>query len=180
MADMDWASIARPYAKAAFDCAVEEGKLNVWSALLNRAALVVREKPMQVLLRDRRLDKQVAYECLLAACKSLVFPAGKNFLKLLVSYQRLLALPEIAKLFANYKAEQANQVTARAISAVPLTKIEGQALVTALERRLQREVELDYFVDGRLLGGLVVQVGDLVIDGSVRGKLERLRATLAN
>ncbi|MES2141864.1 MAG: F0F1 ATP synthase subunit delta [Pseudomonadota bacterium] len=180
MADMSWTSIARPYAKAAFNSAIENDKLDVWSALLSQTALVVKEKPMQALLKDLRLDKMVAYECLLTVCKSLVFPTGKNFLKLVALNQRLLVLPEIERLFASYKAEQTNQVTAQAISTVPLTKVEGQALAIALERRLQREVKLDYSVDDYLLGGLVVRIGDLVIDGSVRGKLERLRAMLVN
>ncbi len=180
MVDASWISIARPYAKAAFGSAIEGEKLEAWSALLNQAALIVKEKPMQVLLKDLRLDKMVAYECLLAACKPLIFPAARNFLKLVTLHQRLLVLPEIERLFTSYKAERANQVTAQAISAVPLTKLEGQTLAIALERRLRREVKLDYSVDDYLLGGLVVRIGDLVIDGSVRGKLERLRAMLVN
>ncbi len=180
MAESSWISIARPYAKAAFDFAMEDKKLDVWSALLKRLALLVKEKNIQNLLKDRRLDSVVAYECLLESCQDLIFLAGENFLKLLALHQRLLVLPEIERLFTAYKAEQANQVAVQAISAVPLTKIEGQTLRLALERRLQREVKLDYSVDGYLLGGLVVRVGDLVIDGSVRGKLERLRATLVN
>lgn len=180
MADTNWTSIARPYAKAAFDVAIKEKQLDAWSALLDQTALIVKGKPMQTLLKDLRLDKMVAYECLLVVCKPLIFTAGKNFLKLIALHQRLLVLPEIGRLFANYKAKQANQVTVKAISAVPLTKPEGQVLTVALERRLQREVELDCSVDDHLLGGLVIRVGDLVIDGSVRGKLERLRAELVN
>ena len=71
-------------------------------------------------------------------------------------------------------------MTAHAISAVPLTKVEQQTLVNALSQRLQRQVILEHHIDNYLLGGLVIRVGDLVIDSSVRGKLERLRATLVN
>ncbi|MDQ8039943.1 MAG: F0F1 ATP synthase subunit delta [Rickettsiella sp.] len=177
---MNWTSIARPYAKAAFEIAIKGKQLDAWSVLLDQTALIVKEEPMQILLKDLRLDKMVAYECLLLACESMIFTAGKNFLKLIALHQRLLVLPEISRLFANYKAKQANQVTVKAISAVSLTKPEGQALTMALERRLQREIKLDYTVDDYFLGGLVIRVGDLVIDGSVRGKLERLRAKLVN
>jgi F-type H+-transporting ATPase subunit delta len=180
MTELNWASIARPYARAAFYYAVEEKTLDTWFVLLDRAAAVVKAKPMQVLLKDPRFDKMVAYECLLIACKPRVFFAGENFLKLIALHQRLLILPEIACLFSRYKAEQANQITVQAISAVSLTKPEGLALELALERRLQRTVKLDYQLDSELLGGLVVRIGDLVIDGSVRGKLERLRTTLVN
>jgi F-type H+-transporting ATPase subunit delta len=180
MANMSCISVARPYAKAAFDCAVEEKELKNWSALLNQAVLVVKNKTMQVLLKDPRFDKMAAYECLLTACERWMFPSGKNFLKLVALHQRLLVLPEIKQLFEDYKAERANQITVQAVSAVPLTETEGLALTTVLEKRLQREIKLDYAVDDSLLGGLVIRVGDLVIDSSVRGKLERLRATLVN
>jgi F-type H+-transporting ATPase subunit delta len=180
MANTSWVSIARPYAKAAFDFALEEKKLDVWSVLLKQAALLVKEWPMQNLLKDPRFDKMLAYECLSVACKPLLFYEGENFLKLLTFQQRLLVLPEIEKLFARYQAEQANQVTAQVVSAIALTKIEEQALEVALTKRLQREIKLNYFVDDSLLGGLVVRIGDLVIDSSVRGKLGRLRMTLVN
>ncbi|MES2998564.1 MAG: F0F1 ATP synthase subunit delta [Pseudomonadota bacterium] len=180
MADASSTSIARPYAKAAFDYALVEKKLDAWSVLLNWAALIVKEKSMQVLLRDPRFDRMVAYECLLIACKPQMFLAGENFLKLIALHQRLLILPEIKCLFDRYKAEQANQITVQAVSAVPLSKVEGQTLALALERRLQQQVTLDYHVDDDLLGGLVVRIGDFVIDASVRGKLERLRTTLVN
>jgi F-type H+-transporting ATPase subunit delta len=148
--------------------------------LLAQAAKIIQGKAMQVLLKNPRIDKMEAYECLLVLCKSVLFPFGENFLKLMAFKQRLLVLPEIEYLFAQYKAEQAKQVTAQAISAVPLTKVEQQTLVNALSQRLQRQVILEHQIDNYLLGGLVIRVGDLVIDSSVRGKLERLRATLVN
>lgn len=180
MADTSLISIARPYAKAAFDYAVKKKDLESWSALLNQATLVVKDKTMHVLLKDPRLDKMVAYECLLTACKPWIFRSGRNFLKLIALHQRLLVLPEIEQLFEQYKAERANQIIVQATSAIPLTEIEDLALRTVLKKRLQQEVKLDYVVDDSLLGGFVVRVGDLVIDSSVRGKLERLRATLVN
>ena len=180
MAGTSWTSIARPYAKAAFDYAVEEKDLESWSALLNQATLIVKDKAMQVLLKDPRFDKMAAYDCLLAACKGWMFSSGEHFLKLIALHKRLLVLPEIEQLFKHYMAERANQITVQAVSAIPLTETEGLALTAVLEKRLQREVKLDYAVDDNLLGGLVVRVGDLVIDSSVRGKLERLRATLVN
>jgi F-type H+-transporting ATPase subunit delta len=173
-------SIARPYAKAAFEFALEANNLKEWAVLLDQAALVIQEKPMQRLLKDPRPEKMLAYDCLCIACEPMLFSAGTNFLKLIAAYQRLLLLPEMARLFASYLAEHANQVTVQAISVIPLTKAEGQAIKTSLERRLQRQVTLNYHIDSSLLGGLVLQVNDLVVDGSVRGKLERLRAALVN
>jgi F-type H+-transporting ATPase subunit delta len=122
----------------------------------------------------------VAYECLLEFCKAVTFLFGKNFLKLMALNQRLLVLPEVQDLFEQYKAAQAKEVTAYAISAVTLTKMEEQTLKKVLSDRLQSHIKLVHHTDKNLLGGLVVRIGDLVIDDSVRGKLERLRATLVN
>lgn len=173
-------SIARPYARAAFACALDKNNVDAWSALLKQAVKIINDKLMQNLLKNPHIDKRVAYECLLEFCKAVIFPFGRNFLKLMMVNQRLLVLPEIEDLFERYKAEQAKEVTATVTSAVPLTKIEKEVLEKVLSERFQGHIKLDYYTDRDLLGGLVVRVGDLVIDDSVRGKLERLRAALVN
>jgi F-type H+-transporting ATPase subunit delta len=176
----DFTSIARPYARAAFDCATEKNNINAWSALLKQAAKIIGKKSMQNLLKNPCIDKMVAYECLLEFCKTLIFPFGKNFLKSMAVKQRLLILPEVERLFERYKAAQAKEITAYAISAVPLSKVEEQSLAKKLSGRFQNHIKLDNHVNKDLLGGLIIRVGDLVIDDSVRGKLERLHAALVN
>lgn len=171
-------SIARPYARAAFASALDKKNVDAWSALLKLAAKIINEKSMQDLLKNPCVDKMVAYECLLEFCKAAIFPFGKNFLKLMAVNRRLLILPEVEHLFERYKAEQAKEVTAYAISAVPLTKIEEQSLIKVLSERFQSHIKLDHHTNKDLIGGLVVRVGDLVIDGSIREKLKRLRAKL--
>lgn len=176
----DFTSIARPYARAAFACAVDKNNVDAWSALLKQAVKIINQKSIQNLLKNPCIDKMVAYECLLEFCKSVTFLSGKNFLKLMALNQRLLVLPEVEGLFEKYKATQDKEVTAYVISAVTLTKMEEQTLKKILSDRLQSHIKLVHHTDENLLGGLVVRVGDLVIDDSVRGKLERLRATLVN
>lgn len=173
-------SIARPYARAAFACASDKNNMDAWSALLKQTVKIINEKSMQNLLKNPCIDKMVAYECLLELCKAVIFPFGKNFLKLMAVNQRLLVLPEVEHLFGRYKAAQAKEIKAYVVSAIPLTKMEEQSLVKVLSERFQSHIKLDHHTSKRLLGGLVVRVGDLVIDDSVRGKLERLRATLVN
>jgi F-type H+-transporting ATPase subunit delta len=176
----DFTSIARPYARAAFACAMDKNNVDAWSALLKQAVKIINQKSIQNLLKNPCIDKMVAYECLLEFCKAVTFLFGKNFLKLMALNQRLLVLPEVQDLFEQYKAAQAKEVTAYAISAVTLTKMEEQTLKKVLSDRLQSHIKLVHHTDKNLLGGLVVRIGDLVIDDSVRGKLERLRATLVN
>lgn len=175
-------SIARPYARAAFASALDKKNVDAWSALLKGAAKIIKEKSMQNLLKNPCIDKMVTYECLLEFCKPVIFPFGKNFLKLMAVNQRLLILPEVERLFGRYKATQAKEVTVYVISAVSLTKIQNQDLIKILSERFQGHIKLYHHVDKSLIGGLVVRVEDdnVVIDNSVRGKLERLRATLVN
>lgn len=173
-------SIARPYAQAIFAYAVEKKKLAAWSALLTQAEKVIKVESMQSLLKNPCIDKMEAYECLLVLCKSVIFAAGRNFLRLMALNRRLLVLPQVKYLFEQYKAEQDKQVVAHVTSAIALTKSEEKNLLSALSQRLQRQVILYQHVDDYLLGGLIVRIKDLVIDDSVRGKLERLRATLVN
>jgi F-type H+-transporting ATPase subunit delta len=173
-------SVARPYAKAVFAQAIEDNELKAWSILLDQVRLVIETKPMQALLGDPRIDSQIALACLLELCAPQLFEKGKNFLKVVALHRRLLALPAINDLFTHYKRKQANQVSAKVMSVVPLDKTEEQALKHALEARLHQKVMLEYALAPQLLGGLTIQIENFVIDNSLRGKLERLRATLMN
>jgi F-type H+-transporting ATPase subunit delta len=103
----DFTSIARPYARAAFACASDKNNMDAWSTLLKQTTKIINEKSMQNLLKNPCIDKRVAYECLLEFCKAVIFPFGKNFLKLMATNQRLLVLPEVKDLFERYKAELA-------------------------------------------------------------------------
>ncbi len=97
---------------------------------------------MQNLLKNPCIDKMVAYECLLEFCKAVIFPFGKNFLKLMAINQRLLILPEVEDLFERYRAELAKEVTAYVISTVPLTKMEQKVLEKVLSERFQNRYEI--------------------------------------
>jgi len=103
---------------------------------------------------------------------------GRRFLRVVADNGRLALLPEIAQLYAAQRAEAERKVQAEVVSAFPLDDAQRQALVEALKRRLGREVSLDVRVDESLIGGAIVRAGDLVIDGSVTGQLERLAHTL--
>ena len=173
-------AVARPYATAAFNNAIAHGAVSHWSALLQQTTRVVQQDSMQQLLHDPRFSKELMGECLLAACQPFLFEAGTNFLMLLTTNRRLLILPAIECLFASYYALHANQTSVQAISSIPLSTAEAKALALALEKRLKNTIKLSYTVDPSLLGGLMLKIGDLVIDASVRGTLERLRATLVN
>lgn len=172
-------TIARPYAHAAFEYALAKKTLPAWEAMLSSAALVTENPQVQRLLSNPSISigQITSFYCDVLA--SMLDEEQKNFLHLLADNGRLAALPDIAALFKTYRAEQEKTLTVQVTSAVDLDQSYKQKLADALTRRLQRKVTLQCDIDADLLGGAIVTAGDTVIDGSVRGKLNRLVESLS-
>ena len=182
MADSN--TIARPYAKALFDLANGEGKLPGWSAALGAAAAVVSDDNAKRALANPALDDEQRAELVAAVVGAikggelLGTAQGKNLLKLLAENDRLTTLPEIAAQFDALKAEAENKVKVTITSATTVDdKLAGE-IKKALEKKLGSAVELTLAVDASLIGGAVIQADDMVIDGSVRTRLQRLTEAL--
>ena len=171
-------TLARPYARAVFSMARERGRLSQWSAMLDFASRAVAEPSVHAMLGDPRLDAQVL--------AGVLAPAGEpdsdfaQFLSVLADNQRLALLPDIARLFDAQRAEAEHVVKATITSASALDAGELAKLSEALRKRFGSEVEVTTAVDAELIGGAVIDAGDVVIDGSLRTKLARLGAALAN
>ena len=174
-------TLARPYARAAFGIARDEaaassGSYAGWSQALGFAAQVAGDPRVAGLLGDPRLTDAAAVE-LLAPPQS---PASfARFLAMLADNRRLALLPEIAGLYEELRAEAERVVKATVTSAADLPAAELDAIKAALRKRFGREVELDTAIDESLIGGAVIDAGDVVIDGSLKGKLARLQSALA-
>jgi F-type H+-transporting ATPase subunit delta len=171
-------TLARPYARAVFQMAREQQRLPQWSALLGFSARAVAEPAVQELLGNPLVSP--------AALVEVVVPQGdvddayRRFLAVLADNRRLDVLPEIAGLFDALRAEDEKVVKATITSASPLAEGELATLKASLARRFGRQVEVSTAVDPALIGGAVIDAGDVVIDGSLRTKLERLGAALAH
>ena len=170
-------TLARPYARAAFSHAQAQGALAGWSGALAFAARVAADPRVAGLLGDPRLAD--------ADAVMLLAPEGaddgfKRFLALLADNRRLPLLAEIAGLYDELRLEAERIVRARVTSATPLPEAELATIREALKKRLGREVEIEAAVDASLIGGAVIDAGDVVIDGSLRGKLDRLQSALAH
>lgn len=175
----DLITAARPYAKAAYEFAKEKNALEAMSSMLNFCAAVMDNEEMQVVLADPKMSLAQQTEIVLAVCKDKIDDSGINLLKLLAENKRLVLLPEIAAEFEAYKAEaegkvEATVIAAQAVSDDTLTKI-GEAL----KKRLGREVSMSTEIDESLIGGAVIRAGDLVIDGSLSGRLEQLATSMS-
>src|SRR3954471_21486028 len=169
---------ARPYAKAIFALAREGNKLAETSAGLIRSAEVVVNRRVHALLGSPHVTAAQLTELGTGVAGNTLDEHGRNFVALLAQNRRLGFLPEIAALFEQMKAEVENAVDVEVVAATSLTPDQESRYAAALQKKLGRQVRLHTRVDGNLLGGAVLRAGDLVIDGSLKGRLERLATEL--
>ena len=174
----EFTTIARPYAQAAFKLAQQNQAIPVWSEMLGVAAVVAADTGMRKLLDNPRVTPTQLAELFVDICGDRLNDDGRNMLRLLAERRRLVLLPEIFGLYEQFKNEAEGAVQAQLISAFPATDAQKQTIAAALKQRFGRDVQMEYVTDPTLMGGAVVRAGDLVIDGSVRGKLTRLGTAL--
>ena len=165
---------ARPYAKAIFSLARKANTLAETSAGLARAAEVVADPRVHALLGSPHVTPAQLAEIVTGVVGAGLDEHSRNFVSLLAANRRLGFLPEIAALFELMKSELENAVDVEVIAASKLTPDQESRYAAALQKKLGRSVRLHTRVDGSLIGGAVLKAGDLVIDGSIKGRLERL------
>lgn len=170
-------TLARPYARAAFAVARDEGKLAPWSDALGFSARVAADPRVAALLLNPELSHDQAVMLLAPEGATETF---HRFLSVLANARRLSLLPEISGMYDELRAEAERVVKATVTSATELPAGELNVIKAALKKRFGREVEVQTAVDASLIGGAVIDAGDVVIDGSLKGKLSRLQAALAN
>jgi len=171
-------TLARPYAKAAFVHAKAMQQLAAWSAMLQLAAQLAEHEKVRALMNSPAYTgsgkaarfNQIGGE---SFNKDL-----QNFIAVLAENRRLLLLPQIARQFEQYRAEQEQSLDVQVSSAFTLNETQQQQLKTVLGKRLSREIRLEVVEDKSLIGGVLIKAGDTVIDGSIRGKLEKLAEAL--
>lgn len=167
-------TVARPYAKAVHEIAVEKGDADAWSALLEIAGQAAADRRFQALLNDPTVSQEELAELLIGICGEAAHELGRNFIAVLAENDRLAWLPEIRAEYERLRAEAENIVDVEISSAVPLSEEQQAQYAAALRKRLGKTVRLHCEVDESLLGGAVIRADDLVIDGSLRGRLDRL------
>jgi len=180
------AAAARPYARAAFEDAQAANALPLWSELLQASAAIAADPTMQRLLGpwNPALRGDQKAELVAGLCRDLrggteVPEVFVTFLRMLAEFHRLHQLPGIAVLFERLRAEAESTLHAQLISAAAVTDAQRKRVAKALKAKFQRNVELDCKTDESLIAGAVIRVGDLVIDGSARGRLDKLATALS-
>ena len=170
----DLTTLARPYARAAFEVAMEGNDLENWSSMLSLAASVSSIDSVRVVLGSPTLTAEQLAQTMIDICGEELDKKGQNFLTLLAENKRLGLLVQISAIYEIFKANQEKSIDVEITTAFEVSSEASDKLAEALKNRLQREINLESKVDPGLLGGAVIRAGDTVIDSSVRGKLTKL------
>ncbi len=171
-------TLARPYAKAAFEYAVEAKDVQGWSDSLSLAASVAEQPAVEKLLSSPSATAEKQAEAVQNICGDELATACQNFISILSENRRLQLLPQISQQFEIMKANLEKAVDVDVVAASKLNAAQQKALSEALSAKLERKVNLQVSLDKSLLGGAVIRAGDTVIDGSIRGRLTKLAESL--
>ena len=174
----DNASTARPYAKALFELAQESNSFDAWTGTMAKISAISNDETFANLVSDPRVERSQIAELLIELSQDGLPDGGANFINLLVQNDRLEAVADIEQQYSELVAKAQASVNAQVISAMALSDAQKASLESALEQRLGLKVSLQESVDPTLVGGAIVKAGDLVIDGSAKGRIEKLTSAL--
>lgn len=167
-------TLARPYAKAAFEFAREQKDLAGWLGALTQAAAIAGQDKVEAMLASPALTSADKGKQFCDVCGDALNEKQRNFLQTLALYNRLSLLPQVAELFELLKANQEKTVDVEIQTAFEISSDMEQKLATTLKSKLDRDVDLSTTVDKSLIGGALIRAGDMVIDGSAKGRLAKL------
>lgn len=182
MAALDLIHIARPYANAAFQIALEQKKISEWGKFLLALSLISQNEIAQRLLVDPRYTREQKSQWLAELCTALgvLDEQRKAYILFIALHRRLDILAILNDLFTAYQREHEKRVQITVTTTQPLSAAQQEQLSQTLKARYQREVNLMIETDSSLIGGIRIHAGDEFIDGSLHGQLQRLKASLAN
>ncbi len=173
----EFTTVARPYAKAAFDFAVEHQSVDRWQQMLAFATEVAGNEQMTDLLSGAVAPETLS-GTFIAVCGDQLDAAGQNLIKVMAENGRLPALAAVLEQFIQLRAAWEATAEVDVISSTTLSDAQLTKISTAMEKRLSRKVKLNCKIDKSVMAGVIIRAGDMVIDGSVRGRLERLADVL--
>lgn len=173
-------TLARPYAKAAFEAARDADALARWSEQMTLAAMIARDHQMQRLMSDPRIEDQQLASVFVDVGGEHFADDFQRFLGVLAENGRLPLLPEIEQQFERFRRRAENRLKVQVVSAVALDEVQREQMKAALAKRFQKSIEMSNEVNEDLLGGAIIYAGDTVIDGSLRGRLNDLAAQLSH
>lgn len=175
----DLTTLARPYAKAVFELARDGNGFKAWSEALQTLVRLLDDAKLSALIANPALSRTDLSAVLAGALSGKLPAEAVTLVRLLVENGRLSTVRALAEQYEALRAEAESRVEVEITSAVPVEAAQQSALAEAVKRRVARDVAVSWKIDPALIGGAVIRAGDLVIDGSVSGELERLKTALA-
>jgi F-type H+-transporting ATPase subunit delta len=169
---------ARRYARAIFELAQEKGEIDAWSKRLEAVQEVLNEERARRVLSNPTIPPAQRLQVVDGLASRALGKEGLNLAKLLVASRRVAAIDGIVEEFSRLADDAAGRVRATATTAVELSPADTRRISRELTERLGKEVVLEVRVDPAIVGGMVLQFGDRVIDASVAGRLQQLRRRL--
>lgn len=176
---LEKATIARPYANAAFDQAIDEGKLSEWSAMLNLLSVIVSDENMSHIIDNPKLSSEQLYQFIADVGGDKFSQAGKNFIRVLIDAERIQLASQVFELFEQKRAAAEGISDVDVVSAYPLDDAQVSSISESISKRLGKKVDINTEEDKELIGGVIIRAGDSVIDASVRGRLKELNSIFA-
>jgi len=176
---LEKATIARPYANAAFDQAIEEGKLGEWSSMLNLLSIIVSDENMRGVINNPKLSSEQLHQFIADICGDKLSKTANNFTKVLVDAERIGLAAEIFDLFEQKRAAVEGISEVDVISAYALDDAQINAISGSISKRLSKKIDINTKEDIDLIGGVIIRVGDSVVDASLRGRLKELNSVFA-
>ena len=171
---------ARPYARAVFEMAESAGSLGEWSEMLGFMGAIADNEQVSQLLATPKMAKQAGADAFVQLCDGKLNEQAKSLVNMLAENDRLSLLSEMSTIYEVLKDEAEGSVEALVTSAKVLTETEEKSISKALKKRLGRDVKIKVSVDETLLGGAIIRAGDLVIDGTLKGRLSKMTSVMAN
>lgn len=179
----DFETAARPYAKALFELASEDGQLEDWNERLQLCGIIASDAQMMSVFESPSMLPSEQAELFLSVYSAVtdapaVSDTFKNLISLLAENGRLASLPAVAVILESLKRESEGKVEVRVTSAFELSEKQQQDIAGSLVKKLGKEVSITTSIDASLIAGAIIQAGDMVIDGSARGRLDKLSIAL--
>lgn len=171
---------ARPYAKAAFEFAQSAGQVQLWKEVVNTLAAIAELPDVQTLIQDPLVPPMVQAQIIIDAGNDVFKSEAANFVRILAENHRLDTAPELAAYFESLCDAAERTVEVEAVSAYPLNEKQRESIASALQKRLGKNINLSAREDATLLGGVVIHAGDLVIDGSLKGRLGQMARAMGH
>jgi len=171
-------TVARPYAEAVFKLAIAEKSLTQWSKILKLAAEISENERIKLLIGNPLVSVRQLSDLILEIGGRKFTQEARNLITLMIENKRVLVLPQVSQLFEQWKAQHEGALEAQVTSAFELESDQLSKLISELEQKFKRKIDAKVTVDSDLIGGIKVEIGDEVLDASVRGKLEAMAIAL--